>query len=179
MAANQAASYVIITRMAIGLLAIFLPLSGCTKKPPDNLLTAQDKAVINQAYAGNELKFSLKIIDSKLLSATKVEMTLDRSVASSISDLPISSAKLELKPQIQNDVMILTVPTSSDFSPGIWHLSEIRFYQTDKKSWTELKEGTDYDGMAFRIVNLSETPKAVTTFEQAGFEAIHLPGNKQ
>jgi hypothetical protein len=178
MTPNKVFSTVNIARLAIGFLFV-LPIAGCTKKPPDNLLTAQDKAVISQAYAGNELKFSLRIIDSHLLSCQKVELTLDKSVSTTISDLPITSAKLEIKPQIQNDIMVLSFPTTVDFSPGIWHLSEIRFYQADKKSWISLKEGQDYDGNGFRLVNLSEQGKVGTKFEQAGFEAIHLPGNKQ
>jgi hypothetical protein len=156
-----------------GLIVLVLSASGCAHNNPDNLPVAQDHTTIKQAYAGDDIQLLLTMHDPSLAKASKVEVTFDDAVQTTLQDEQIVSAKEELKPDIRGDALTLTLPTTTDFRPGIWHLSLLRFYLPATKHWVEFKEGQDFNSMPIKIVNLSEPSPTSPKIEFSGIESKH------
>lgn len=147
-------------RIVCMFLVSFLPLTGCTPRDASNDLLRSSSPVM-QTYAGHPIRLSLTVSDPSCQKAKKVEVTVDQAVDETLSEHDISSAKIELEPTFKNNALELEIPTTESFKPGIWHVSELRFYQPDKKVWVTCKEGMDYAGLPFRLINNSnaDTPK--------------------
>lgn len=147
----QLLSYACILSLSI------LPLSSCTTRDASNDLLNHSSSVA-QTYAGHPIRLSLTVRDLSCQKATKVEATIDLAVPETLSEYDISSAKVELEAGFKNNILQLEIPTTQSFKPGIWHVSELRFYRPDKKDWVTCKEGIDYAGLPFRLINDSAAP---------------------
>ncbi len=138
-------------------LGSLLALTGCVRHDAKTDLLRSSSS-LPQTYAGQPIRLSLTLLDPSWQSATKVEVSVDQVVSETLSDHDISSAKVELKPIFKSgNALELEIPTTESFKPGIWHISELRFYRPDKKAWVDYKAGVDYSGLAFRLINSTNT----------------------
>ncbi len=137
------------------LLVSLLPLTGCATRDARTDLMKSSSSV-PQTYAGSPVSLSLTVSHPSIRDSEKVEVTLEQVVPESLSDHDISSAKIELPATFKNNSLKLEIPTTESFKPGIWHVSELRFYSADKKAWVACKAGVDFTGLAFRLINTSD-----------------------
>jgi hypothetical protein len=150
---------------------VLLCLSGCTKVQPGSLPGVRQKqACIQQAYCDNTLKVAIKVLDRKLLACPKLSVTFENAASDVLSDLDIKSAKMEIKPNTDGQKISFTIPLTNQFRPGIWHISELDFYDAKTKSWLKYKEGQDFAGIPIKLVNLSELPPAAKELEVENIE---------
>lgn len=136
-------------------LAVIVLLVGCEHPDPRQGMLS-DSFQVQQVFLKNALQFQWRINDQKLKSASKVELTVEDAVQSDRSELDVRSVKIELKPVFEGESLTLEVPVSNQFRTGIWHVPEIRFYEPTTKKWKALREGDDFAGIPFRLVNSAE-----------------------
>jgi hypothetical protein len=156
---NAAASYA-------GML-IFVSLTcGCDRKNED--IHGRGSTQISRLKVGSDLNIRLRTSDVKLLKATKVEVALEDAIGDSLSDLTIIKARAELKPIISDDVISLAFPTTNEFRSGIWHITEMKFTVPGEKTPVACKEGEQYVGLPFHLLNFTELPEGKPTIEISG-----------
>lgn len=117
--------------------------------------------------AGDFLNISVEAVDDRLLKTTKVEVTLDDAVKHLMEEAFITSAKSEYPIKWENRRTAISVPTTTDFRPGIWHIPLLRFFDPSQKRWIELQEGTDFAGTPLLLTNstkfVTDKPKVHVT----------------
>lgn len=112
----------------------------------------QTSAPIPVAYAGENLRFNIRCKAADFKLAKSAEVSLENGVPNVLSDAYISSAKATVPLKASGTSMIVDVPTTADFQPGIWHIKEIVLLLPNKQKST-LVEGKDFNGFPLLLVN--------------------------
>jgi hypothetical protein len=117
---------------------------------------------------GSELNIHFRTADAKILKATKVEVALEDAIGDSLSELMITKVRAELKPVITDGLVTLNFPTTNEFRSGIWHITEMNFTVPGEKTPIICKEGEQYIGVPFHLLNFTELPEARPVLEISG-----------
>lgn len=108
---------------------------------------------VTRVYAGKDFSITVRPTIEEIKTASKAEVSLANVVQGLMQEAPIDSVKTESPVARKNGNFVLSIPTTEDFKPGIWHVSSIRFFEPKTKKWTEYKEGLDFAGTPIQVVN--------------------------
>jgi hypothetical protein len=138
-------------------ILIMIVIGGCDRRVDD--IHGKGSTEITRLKIGSDLVVSFRTADEKLLNARQVEVALEDAIGDSLSELTIIKARAVLKPVIENGVMSITIPTTNDFRSGIWHITELNFTVPGEKQPIKCKEGEQFIGMPFHLLNFTELPE--------------------
>ncbi len=109
------------------------------------------KDTIDRIKAGDTLKVQVQLLNKDLQKATRVDITFDCVVKNVMTEAPLDSTKSMCRLKDKNGYVVLDIPTTTDFCPGIWHISKLDFQSA--AGHTELVEGKDFSGQPVEIAN--------------------------
>lgn len=147
-------------------------LTACNKVYNPDEVIIKSATTITRIKAGNTIRFSIKALNPKLLKSKKVEISLENAIRDTVSDKYLAAAKVETKPVISGEQLILDVVTTEEFRQGFWHITQLRCLQPGTGKWITYKEGVDFAGQAFHILNFTELPKKGSILEFNSIEML-------
>jgi hypothetical protein len=130
---------------------------GSTKEPDSNRpVLASDTMTISQVYAGDSISFMVETDNAKLLPADnngkprEVEILFEDAIKERLDDPWIDSTQVLVSLKKRGKFVVLEIPTTTDFQPGIWHVKEIKTQGKDSQTFVE---GKDFSGFPVRLTN--------------------------
>jgi hypothetical protein len=159
--------------MLLWLLPILAITQSCqqpVQEEPGKPVRRKTESVIPQVYAGDIIRVNVKMNSKDLATSGNADVTMINAVKSVLDDAWQDEVSVTAPLTGTAPFLSFEVPTTLEFRPGVWHFTEIKLKDQKTGKTKTLKEGVDFDGYPFAVVNASKLSSHQPDLDITGVE---------